>query len=192
MPSTRSSSTMVHSTSWSLASCGSRMISGAWRPRSSAGRCGNGRSRCHRGGLQKHRRKTRFRFSGGLGHARHTVGCVVGAMPCQWMGTLRQFIGDIDLEDIAGGGLNITSRCRDVSPRLGFDAADIQGEGPGGQCPAHVGSPSAVGVGWGGRDLVPGGSRVAGAGGPRRWRRGGPPSKTVVGKRVRHDLTFLV
>lgn len=53
-------------------------------------------------------------------------------------GALRQFIGDIDLEDVAGGDLNgRIPGVRDVSPRLGFDAADIQGEGPGGQCPAH-------------------------------------------------------
>ena len=110
------------------------------------------------------------RFNGVLGHAGHTVGCVVecDAMPVDG-GALRQFIGDIDLEDIAGGGLNgRIPGVRDVSPRLGFDTADIQREGPSGQCPAHRRLTERSGGGSGakrGTWCRGSGSRVAGAGG---------------------------
>ena len=138
------------------------------------------------------------RFNGVLGHAGHTVGCVVecDAMPVDG-GALRQFIGDIDLEDVAGGGLNgRIPGVRDVSPRLGFDAADIQGEGPGGQCPAHrrLTERSGGGSGAKGGTWCRGsGSRVAGAGGQGPGAGEGEPAeqKLSSGKRVRHDLTFL-
>ena len=138
------------------------------------------------------------RFNGVLGHAGHTVGCVVecDAMPVDG-GALRQFIGDIDLEDVAGGGLNgRIPGVRDVSPRLGFDAADIQREGPGGQCSAHrrLTERSGGGSGAKGGTWCRGsGSRVAGAGGhgPGAGEDEPAEQKLSSGKRVRHDLTFL-
>ena len=78
-------------------------------------------------------------------------------------GALRQFIGDIDLEDVAGSGLNgRIPGVRDVSPRLGFDAADIQREGRAFSVRRTVGSPSAVGVGVGRREEP--GAEAAGPG----------------------------
>ena len=138
------------------------------------------------------------RFNGGLGHAGHTVGCVVecDAMPVDG-GALRQFIGDIDLEDVAGGGLNgRIPGVRDVSPRLGFDAADIQGEGRAVSVRRTVGSPSAVGVGVGREERTwcrGSESRVASAGGhgPGAGQDEPAEQKLSSGKRVRHDLTIL-
>ncbi|EIK57326.1 hypothetical protein W5M_00105 [Corynebacterium diphtheriae bv. intermedius str. NCTC 5011] len=121
------------------------------------------------------------------------------AMPCQWMEVLSgsSLVISTWRTSPAVASMAASPGVRDVSPRLGFDAADIQGEGPGGQCPAHrrLTERSGGGSGAKGGTWCRGsGSRVAGAGGhgPGTGEDEPAEQKLSSGKRVRHDLTFLV